>query len=144
MPGPNWIKSIIKRGKKYIKPIAEKFSLTEDTAKKALEEAKQYKQSEGYKDLLQRSIQEGKQMGLKLGQKYPGDAKMIELLNTQWPEYKANLLPQLQTDTRAGRRHIWQALTGQFYGLGPIMGIGTGIGLNNTKQDKDYDTGMNL
>ena len=81
-------------------------------------------------------IEVGKQMGLKLGQKYPGDTKMIELLNTQWPEYKANLLPQLQTDTRAGRRHIWQALTGQFYGLGPIIGAGTIVGLNNTNQDK--------
>lgn len=89
-------------------------------------------------------IEVGKQMGLKLGQKYPGDAKMIELLNTQWPEYKMNLLPQLQTDTRAGRRHIWQALTGQFYGLGPIIGgIRLGTGLNKSKQE-DNDTGMNL
>ena len=63
MPGPNWVKNIIKRGKKYTKPLAEKFLLTEDTAKKALEEAKQYKQSQGYKDLLQEAIQEGKRTG---------------------------------------------------------------------------------
>ena len=64
MPTPNWIKAIIKRGKKYVAPTSRTLSLTEENAMNALKEAQQYKQSQGYKDLLQKTIQEGKQSGL--------------------------------------------------------------------------------
>lgn len=57
------IKVITNKGTKYIKPLAERYSVTVENVNKALKEAQQYKQSQGYKDLVQMTSQEMNKLG---------------------------------------------------------------------------------
>lgn len=47
----------------------------------------------------------GRELGLKLGQPYPGDEVFMDMMNN-YKGAKSFLLKFLDTDTRAGRRHI--------------------------------------
>jgi hypothetical protein len=47
----------------------------------------------------------GRELGLKLGQPYPGDEAFMNMMNN-YKGAKSFLLKFLDTDTRAGRRHI--------------------------------------
>jgi hypothetical protein len=50
-------------------------------------------------------IDMGRELGLKLGQPYPGDNAFINMMNN-YKGAKSFLLKYLDTDTKAGRRHI--------------------------------------
>lgn len=47
----------------------------------------------------------GRELGLKLGQPYPGDEVFMNMMNN-YKGAKSFLLKFLDIDTRAGRRHI--------------------------------------
>lgn len=47
----------------------------------------------------------GRELGVKLGQKYPGDTEFLNMMNN-YKGLKSNFVPHLQLDTRAGRRHV--------------------------------------
>ena len=47
----------------------------------------------------------GQELGLKLGQKFPGDESVQQMLNN-YKGTKSFLLKYLDTGSRAGRRHI--------------------------------------
>ena len=47
----------------------------------------------------------GRDLNLKLGQKYPGDTEFLNMMNN-YKGFKSQLVPHLQLDTRAGRRHV--------------------------------------
>ena len=61
-------------------------------------------------------IDMGRELGLKLGQPYPGDEVFMNMMNN-YKGAKSFLLKFLDTDTRAGRRHIWDAMVGKYFAL---------------------------
>ena len=65
-------------------------------------------------------IEMGRDMGVKLGTKYPGDEVFMNMINN-YNGHKSFLIPHLNLDTRAGRRHIWDAMTGQYFKQGGIL-----------------------
>ena len=65
-------------------------------------------------------IEMGKDMGVKLGTKYPGDEVFMNMINN-YNGHKSFLIPHLDLDTRAGRRHVWDAMTGQYFKQGGIL-----------------------
>ena len=75
----------------------------------------------------------GKIAGVKIGEKWPGDEKFWETLD-KWPEDKKFMLEYLNTDTRAGRRHIWDAMAGKYFTVGTAAAFSNW--LNNSK-DKE-------
>ena len=72
-------------------------------------------------------IEIGQDLGIKLGQKYPGDVEFLNMMNN-YDGLKSFVIPQLQLDTKAGRRHVWDAMTGKYFTI-PAIGIGLGLGL---------------
>ena len=62
-------------------------------------------------------IEMGRDMGIKLGTKYPGDEVFMNMINN-YNGHKSFLIPHLNLDTRAGRRHVWDAMTGQYFKQG--------------------------
>ena len=56
MSTPKWIINLVKSRKQYLTPVSKELSSAEDGITKMLSEARQYKQSQGYKDLIQRTI----------------------------------------------------------------------------------------
>lgn len=64
----------------------------------------------------------GQDLGLKLGQKYPGDNAFLKMINDYKGE-KSFLVPHLQLDTPAGRRHVWDAMVGKYFAI-PAVGVG--------------------
>ena len=65
-------------------------------------------------------IEMGRDMGVKLGTKYPGDEVFMNMINN-YNGHKSFLIPHLNLDTRAGRRHVWDAMTGQYFKQGGIL-----------------------
>ena len=65
-------------------------------------------------------IEMGRDMGVKLGTKYPGDEVFMNMINN-YNGHKSFLIPHLDLDTRAGRRHVWDAMTGQYFKQGGIL-----------------------
>ena len=65
-------------------------------------------------------IEMGRDMGVKLGAKYPGDEVFMNMINN-YNGHKSFLIPHLDLDTRAGRRHVWDAMTGQYFKQGGIL-----------------------
>lgn len=65
-------------------------------------------------------IEMGRDMGVKLGTKYPGDEVFMNMINN-YNRHKSFLIPHLNLDTRAGRRHVWDAMTGQYFKQGGIL-----------------------
>ena len=65
-------------------------------------------------------IEMGKDMGVKLGTKYPGDEVFMNMINN-YNGHKSFLIPHLDLDTHAGRRHVWDAMTGQYFKQGGIL-----------------------
>ena len=65
-------------------------------------------------------IEMGRNMGVKLGTKYPGDEVFMNMINN-YNGHKSFLIPHLNLDTRAGRRHVWDAMTGQYFKQGGIL-----------------------
>lgn len=60
-------------------------------------------------------IEVGRHLGVKIGSPYPGDKVFFELIK-QWPRHKRFMLNELQLETRAGRRHVWDAMAGKYFG----------------------------
>lgn len=75
----------------------------------------------------------GKVAGVKMGEKWPGDEKFWGTLG-KWPEDKKFMLDYLNTDTRAGRRHIWDAMAAKYFTIGTTAAFSNW--LNNSK-DKE-------
>ena len=75
----------------------------------------------------------GRELGVKLGQKYPGDTEFLNMMNN-YKGLKSNFVPHLQLDTRAGRRHVWDAMTGKYFAI-PAVGIGLGLIANNKDEE---------
>ena len=65
-------------------------------------------------------IEMGRDIGVKLGAKYPGDEVFMNMINN-YNGHKSFLIPHLDLDTRAGRRHVWDAMTGQYFKQGGIL-----------------------
>ena len=65
-------------------------------------------------------IEMGRDMGVKLGTKYPGDEVFMNMINN-YNGHKSFLIPHLDLNTRAGRRHVWDAMTGQYFKQGGIL-----------------------
>lgn len=65
-------------------------------------------------------IEMGRDIGVKLGAKYPGDEVFMNMINN-YNRHKSFLIPHLDLDTRAGRRHVWDAMTGQYFKQGGIL-----------------------
>lgn len=65
-------------------------------------------------------IEMGRDLGVKLGTKYPGDEVFMNMINN-YNGHKSFLIPHLDLDTRAGRRHVWDAMTGQYFKQGGIL-----------------------
>ena len=65
-------------------------------------------------------IEMGRDIGVKLGAKYPGDEVFMNMINN-YNGHKSFLIPHLDLDTRAGRRHVWDAMTGQYFKQGGII-----------------------
>ena len=65
-------------------------------------------------------IEMGRDIGVKLGAKYPGDEVFMNMINN-YNGHKSFLIPHLNLDTRAGRRHVWDAMTGQYFKQGGIL-----------------------
>lgn len=55
----------------------------------------------------------GKDLGLKLGQKYPGYEAVYNMLQN-YKGFKSWMIPQLNI-SEAGMRHIWDAMTGKYF-----------------------------
>jgi hypothetical protein len=75
----------------------------------------------------------GRELGVKLGQKYPGDTEFLNMMNN-YKGLKSNFVPHLQLDTRAGRRHVWDAMTGKYFAI-PATGL-ISSKLLNTKNEE--------
>lgn len=75
----------------------------------------------------------GRELGLKLGQKYPGYDKVIDMLN-KYNGNKGFMIKQLN-DSKAGMRHVWDAMTGKYFIL-PLIGGTTYYKLNNLNNEK--------
>lgn len=75
----------------------------------------------------------GRGLGLKLGQKYPGYDKVIDMLN-KYNGDKGFMIKQLN-DSKAGMRHVWDAMTGKYFIL-PLIGGTTYYKLNNLNNEK--------
>jgi hypothetical protein len=71
----------------------------------------------------------GRDLGVKLGQKYPGDVEFLKMLDN-YHGHKSFLVPQLATDTKAGRRHIWDAMTGKYFAA-PLVGVSGAYAVSN-------------
>ena len=69
----------------------------------------------------------GRDLGLKLGQKYPGYDTAIQMLKT-YNGSRAFLIPRLNL-TKSGMRHVWDAMTGKYFT--PTTGIVIGTTINN-------------
>ena len=65
-------------------------------------------------------IEMGRDIGVKLGAKYPGDEVFMNMINN-YNGHKSFLIPHLDLNTRAGRRHVWDAMTGQYFKQGGIL-----------------------
>ena len=78
-------------------------------------------------------IEVGKEAGVKLGDKWPGDEKFWETVN-KWPEDKKFMLDLLNTDTKAGRRHIWDAMAGKYFSIGTAAAFSNWL---NGSKDKE-------
>lgn len=64
----------------------------------------------------------GRDLGLKLGQKYPGYKAVKQMLQN----YKGNksfMIPKLNY-SKAGIRHVWDAMTGKYFMIPATIGIG--------------------
>lgn len=61
----------------------------------------------------------GRDLGLKLGQKYPGYEEANNILQN-YTGFKSWMIPQLNT-SKAGIRHIWDAMTGKYFTI-PVGG----------------------
>ena len=64
----------------------------------------------------------GRDLGLKLGQKYPGYKEVKQMLQN----YKGNksfMIPKLNY-SKAGIRHVWDAMTGKYFMIPATIGIG--------------------
>lgn len=55
----------------------------------------------------------GRDLGLKLGQKYPG-YETVKAMLENYKGFKSFLIPKLN-DSRAGMRHVWDAMTGKYF-----------------------------
>lgn len=55
----------------------------------------------------------GRDLGLKLGQKYPGYEQVKQMLQN-YKGFKSFIIPQLN-DSKAGLRHVWDAMTGKYF-----------------------------
>lgn len=55
----------------------------------------------------------GRDLGLKLGQKYPGYETVNNMLQN-YKGFKSWMVPQLNK-SKAGMRHIWDAMTGKYF-----------------------------
>ena len=65
-------------------------------------------------------IEMGRDIGVKLGAKYPGDEVFMNMINN-YNGHKSFLIPHLDLNTRAGRKHVWDAMTGQYFKQGGIL-----------------------
>lgn len=75
----------------------------------------------------------GRDLGLKIGQKYPGYDKVMDMLN-KYNGDKGFMIKQLN-DSKAGMRHVWDAMTGKYFTL-PLIGGTTYYKLNNLNNEK--------
>ena len=55
----------------------------------------------------------GRDLGLKLGQKYPG-YETVKAMLENYKGFKRFMIPQLN-DSKAGMRHVWDAMTGKYF-----------------------------
>lgn len=55
----------------------------------------------------------GRDLGLKLGQKYPG-YETVKAMLENYKGFKRFMIPQLNT-SKAGMRHVWDAMTGKYF-----------------------------
>lgn len=62
----------------------------------------------------------GKDLGLRLGSRYPGDTEFLNMMQN-YNGNKQFLINQFDLDSRAGRRHIWDAMTGQYFEQGGTL-----------------------
>ena len=74
----------------------------------------------------------GRDLGLKLGQKYPGYDTAKAMLDA-YKGSRAFLIPRLNL-TKAGMRHVWDAMTGKYFTPTTGIVIGTSV-LNNTNNE---------
>lgn len=72
----------------------------------------------------------GRDLGLKLGQKYPGYDVVKKMLET-YNGSKAFLIPRLNM-SKAGLRHVWDAMTGKYFT--PTAGVIIGTSINNDNE----------
>lgn len=81
----------------------------------------------------------GRDLGLKLGQKYPGYEAANDILQN-YTGFKSWMIPQLNT-SKAGMRHIWDAMTGKYFTI-PAGGVLINQTIqNNSGKAKQYQDG---
>lgn len=74
----------------------------------------------------------GRDLGLKLGQKYPG-YETVKAMLENYKGFKRFMIPQLN-DSKAGMRHVWDAMTGKYF-TPTAIGIGTSSLIPSDKKD---------
>ena len=85
--------------------------------------------SEGYNNALD----VGRDLGLQLGQKYPGKDNVLKLLKS-YKGLAPEVVDAFDVSTTPHVKRVWDAMTGQYIWIPAVLG---GVTLNQTKNEKN-------